>query len=89
MHSNEKPIARRVTRVLVMKVSFEIYGEHLFNGKKRGTNYAPPLKIGRNIFVFYGLMLTPHFTLFDMIPTLGNRALPNRQCSIASPGLVI
>ena len=23
-HSNEKPIARRVTRVLVMKVSFEI-----------------------------------------------------------------
>ena len=32
-HSNEKPIARHVTRVLVMKVSFEIYGEHLFNGK--------------------------------------------------------
>ena len=32
-HSNEKPIARRVTRVLVMKVSFEIYGEQLLNGK--------------------------------------------------------
>ena len=34
MHSNEKPIARRVTRVLVMKVSFEIYAEHLFNGMR-------------------------------------------------------